>query len=126
MRSHAASGPRACKISASPANDQYASAFSPPNVSWRRFARCVSAGSAQSRAAADGRAAGAADVVGDGVAGVAQAATDRSSVGAQRRMWRSIPALPPTLSRARVTRERLALTPPSPASGRGRRASPAR
>jgi hypothetical protein len=83
MRSHAASGPRACSTSALPAQDQYASAFSPPKVSCRRFARCVSAGSARSRAGVD--PAGVDDVWAGG-AGVAQATVQSSSTGVQRRI----------------------------------------
>src|SRR4051812_30711408 len=45
MRSQLAVAGRACKMSSRPSNDQYASAFSPPGVSWRKSERCSSCAS---------------------------------------------------------------------------------
>src|SRR6266496_5621066 len=44
IRSQAAVAGRACRMSCVPSNDQYASAFSPPNVSGSKSAKCPSAG----------------------------------------------------------------------------------
>src|SRR5262245_53918746 len=67
MRSHAAPCTFACNTSSRPANDQYASAFSPPNVSRRRPAKCVSPASGGSSGGGGG--AGFAGAGGGGSAG---------------------------------------------------------
>src|SRR5579863_6083253 len=77
MRSHDCPGPRAWRISWSPAQDQYASAFSPPKVSCRRSAKCGSSGRA---VVAGGRGGGA-----GGLDGEPPQATRRVTVGPARR-----------------------------------------
>src|SRR5262245_41558333 len=71
MRSQPCPGSFDCSESELPSHDQYASAFSPSKVSWRRSRRCRSSGNAGT--ITGGGALGAAEATGGGLVGAGAA-----------------------------------------------------